>query len=46
MAILTLVGRVLIVAALVSSAYLHIYQSHLSAKEFSGNYSVVDGLSQ
>jgi len=46
MAILTFIGRLLIVVALSSSAYLHIYQSHLSTKEFSGNYSVIDSLSQ
>lgn len=46
MSVLTVLGRILIVTALVSSAYLHIYQSHLSTKEFSRNYAVIDELSQ
>jgi hypothetical protein len=46
MGLLTLIGRVLIVAAIASSAYLHLNAPERSIQEFQANYSTLDGLSQ
>jgi hypothetical protein len=46
MGFLKLFGRVLIVIAIVSSAYLHLNAPEKSVQEFQANYSTLDNLSQ
>jgi hypothetical protein len=45
MAFLKLLGRILIVAALASSAYHHLQVPTTSVEEFKANYQIVDQLS-
>jgi hypothetical protein len=46
MGLLTFVGRVLIITAIVSSAYFHLNAPERSVQEFQANYSTLDALAQ